>query len=214
MRTLVVSLTLVALGAAIPAGQATPSPADLAQRIQTHYNTVKDFQSDFTQVYKGGFGKAQPEQRGTVRIKKPGRMRWTYTSPDKQEWCSNGVVIRIYDAVGKTGHETPVPRDTEASFSVLFLMDRGNLVRDFTPSLPGDQPPGEWRLTLSPKRPDADVKSLVLVVDRSTLKLRGLMTTDDQDATNTFQFPNLKENVGLGDKVFDFTFPKGTEIIR
>jgi outer membrane lipoprotein carrier protein len=213
MRTFLASLTLVAFGAAVPAGQATPSPVDLAQRVQSHYDSVKDFESDFTQVYKGGFGKPQPEQHGTLRIKKPGRMRWTYTSPEKWELCSNGVVMRQYHAADKTGVETPVPRDTQASTWILFLLDRGNLVRDFTPSLSADQPAGEWRLTLVPKRPDADVKSLVLVVDRSTLRMRGLTAIDEQDATNTFQFPNLKENVGLADKAFELNFPRGT-IIR
>jgi outer membrane lipoprotein-sorting protein len=98
----------------------------------------------------------------------------------------------------------------------MFLMDRGNLVRDFTSSVTGDQPAGLWRLTLVPKRPDPDLTSLVLVVDRTTFKFTGFETKDDQGGTNTFQFQNLKENVGLRDQ--DFTknppFPKGTEIIK
>jgi outer membrane lipoprotein-sorting protein len=87
-------------------------------------------------------------------------------------------------------------------------------VRDFTPSLPGDQPPGEWRLTLTPKRPDPEVTSLVLVVDRATLTLRSVVTVDGQGATNTIGFPNLKENVGLSDKDLAYEFPKGTAISR
>jgi outer membrane lipoprotein carrier protein len=214
MRTILASVALVALGAAGPAGQATPAPDDLARKIQAHYDTVKDFQSDFTQVYRGGFSRAQPEQHGKVLVKKPGRMRWIYAAPQRLVIWADGVRMFQYDPAGRAGQESPMPRDADASPSYLFLLDRGNLVRDFTPSLAGDQPAGEWRLTLTPKRPDPEVTSLVLVVDRATLKLRSVVTVDAQGATNTIGFPNLRENVGLSDKDLAYEFPKGTAISR
>jgi outer membrane lipoprotein carrier protein len=214
MRTMAVSLALAGLAVAAPAGQAMPSPDDLARRVQAHYDSVKDFQSDFTQVYRGAFTKAMPAQHGQVRIKKPGRMRWIYAPPQSTVWWADGVRIFDYDPKGRSGHQAPMPRDDEASPAYLFLIDRGNLVRDFTPSLAPDQPPGAWRLTLTPKRPDPDVKTLVLVVDRATLVLRGMERVDAQGGTDTFTFPNLKENVGLSDKDLAYEFPKGTAISR
>jgi outer membrane lipoprotein carrier protein len=213
MRTLLVSLAVVALGAAGPSGQ-TPAPEELARRIQAHYDTVKDFDSDFTLVYRGGFTKPQPEQRGHVRIKKPGRMRWVYAPPQKLAIWADGVRMFQYDGGSRSVRESPLPTRDDAPASYLFLLDRGNLVRDFTPSLAADQPADEWQLALTPKRPDPDVTSLTIAVDRATLTLRGVVTVDSQGGTNTLRFPNLKENVNLSDKDLDYKYPPGTSIIR
>jgi outer membrane lipoprotein carrier protein len=214
MRNILVSLALVGLAAAAPSGQATPGADDLARGIQAHYDTVRDFQADFTQVYRGGFTKPQPEQRGQLLVKKPGRLRMNYTSPQKQIMWSDGVRLCQYDPVSHAGRESRVPRDADAPPSMLFLLDRGDLVRDFTPSLADDQPPGEWRLTLTPKRKDPEVTSMVLVVDRATLKLRAVETVDNQGGTNKVTFTTLKENMGLSDKDLAYEFPKGTAVSR
>jgi outer membrane lipoprotein-sorting protein len=65
---------------------------------------------------------------------------------------------------------------------------------------------------LVPKSRQTDFDTLTLFLDRSTLALRGFLTTDDQ-GTNTIQFSKLKENTGLQDTAFVFKFPKGTEMI-
>ena len=48
---------------------------------------------------------------------------------------------------------------------------------------------------------------------RVTLTLRGLVTADAQGGTSTFAFTNLKENVGLADKEFAFTIPRGVDVV-
>jgi len=216
MRSILTALTLVVTSTTMSLGQ-TPSATDLATKVQAHYDTIKDFQAEFTQVYKGGFTKPQPPQTGTVRIKKPGRMFWKWNGPEKIEIWSDGSRLYTYLPASKQGSISALPTDNAASTSLLFLMDRSNLPRDFTASLTGDQPAGEWRLSLVPKRPDPEITSLVLVVDRSTLRLRGFETTDGQGGTNIVQFRNLRENVGLRDQDFvkNPLFPKDTkEIIR
>jgi outer membrane lipoprotein-sorting protein len=64
-----------------------------------------------------------------------------------------------------------------------------------------------------PKTPQADFETLTLIVDRTTLMLRGFVTVDQQ-GTNTILFKNLKENTGIKDDAFYFQFPPGTEISR
>ena len=74
-------------------------------------------------------------------------------------------------------------------------------------------PAGEYHLGLVPKSTQADFETLTLFLDRPTLAVLGFVTTDDQ-GTNTIRFSNLKENTGLADSAFAFTFPKGTDIRR
>lgn len=217
MRAALVSLALAALGtAAAVADQAVPAPADLARQVQAHFDTVHDFKADFTQQARSLFFKQTQQASGHVRVKKPGRMWWTYASPakEKKEVVADGSQVYEYFPATRQGRVAPLPKGNDASAAVLFLIGRGDLTRDFTAAMPADQPAGEWHLTLTPRRPQSDFTSLTLVVLRRTFSLRGLEKIDDQGGTTTFQFTNLKENVGLLDKDFIFKFPPGTEIDR
>jgi outer membrane lipoprotein carrier protein len=202
----------VLCGATVVGGQTSPTADELAGRIQARYDAVRDFSADFTLSYQGAFLKPLPVERGKVSVKKPGRFLWLYETNQKQRFWSDGVRAYSYYPASRQGQSAPLPADDDSAASVLFLLGRGNLVRDFTASLPADQPAGEFRLLLTPRRPQADFAQLTLIVERATLRLRGMLKVDEQGGTTTFQFSNLRENVGLSDRIFAFTFPKGTDI--
>ena len=192
----------------------TPAPADLARSLQTRYAAIRDFRADFSQSVRGGVLRTiTTEQRGEVTIKKPGRMRWTYKAPHHQVMVADGTRIYVYNASDRTGITNPMPTGDDLSAAVLFLTGRGDLQRDFTAAMPAAQPAGEWHLALTPRVTQDDFASLTLAVDRTTLAFRGFSWTDHQGGANTIRFTNLRENVGVTDKEFVFTFPKGTTMI-
>jgi outer membrane lipoprotein carrier protein len=212
MRIAPLLLGLVLLADA-PAAQTPPSAEQLARQLQSHYDGVKDFTADFTQSFRGVALPQQTTERGNVAVKKPYRMRWTYTAPEKKELVADGQQIWDYRPVDKVVLVRPLPKEGEASTALLFLAGRGNLLRDFNVSVPGAQPEGEWHLSLVPKSKQADFTSLVIQVDRQTMALRGLVKSDET-GNWTYRFQNLKENAGLADKTFTFTPPRGVDIIR
>jgi outer membrane lipoprotein carrier protein len=216
MRTILPVLALVALGVAaapLSASQAAPPAADLAAKLQKRYESIRDFTADFTQTYRGVLLRKATEERGKILLKKPSRVRFTYESPEHKTFVSDGQFFRSYYPAERAGSESPLPKDNEASTALLFLAGRGNLVRDFTASTATGAPAGEWHLGLVPKSRQADFDTLTLFVDARTLALLGFVTTDEQ-GTNTIRFSNLKENTGLSDRAFEFTFPRGTEVSR
>jgi outer membrane lipoprotein carrier protein len=211
IAALLVSLALVV--AAPAARQAPPSADQLGRQLQAHYDQVKDFTAAFTQTFRGVALPQQTTERGTVAVKKPYKMKWTYTAPEKKELVADGIQFWDYRPIDKVVLVQPLPKEGQASTALLFLAGRGNLTRDFTSSMPATQPEPEWHLALVPKSAQADFTSLVVHVDRKTLALRGLVKTDET-GTWTYRFQNLKENVGLADKMFIFTPPPGIEVIR
>ena len=46
------------------------------------------------------------------------------------------------------------------------------------------------------------------------LTIVGLVTVDAQGGTSRFSFTNVKENVGVADKEFAFTVPRGVDVVR
>src|SRR5882757_7374246 len=78
------------------AAQTKPAPEALARSLQQRYQGIKDFSADFVHNYRGGVLKTQTQERGTVSVKKPSRMHWVYTTPEKKEFVSDGVKIYSY----------------------------------------------------------------------------------------------------------------------
>lgn len=204
-------LAVLCVAAAVSAGQ-MPSAGELAARIQARYSTITDFTADFVQTQTSPLLPRPVVERGTVKISKPGRMRWTYTTGDRNETVADG--LRIYNYARADGYVdiVPMPDPGEASAALLFLAGHGDLTRDFDATLPPDQPTGEWHLVLTPRSPQADFESLTLEVDRNSLAFRGLMVVDPQGGTSGFRFENLRENVGLSPREFEFTMPRGVEV--
>jgi outer membrane lipoprotein carrier protein len=208
LLTLFVSLGLAAQSA--PA----PSPEQFAARVQQRYDTIKDFEADFVQAYEGGILRTKTTERGTVAIKRPGRMRWVYLKPERKEFVSDGTRIYSYLPADKQVIVSPMPQD-QATTPALFLTGKGHLVRDFTASfieLPGAGA-GTTALKLVPKKADPELDWLILAVDSTSLQLRQLVATDKQGGRSTFTFTNLKENRGLSDKIFEFRIPRGVDVV-
>ena len=210
-RRWLLGLALAALPATLSA-QTAPSAADLAARIQAHYNTVRDFTAEFTLAQTSGLLPKAVQERGELKVKKPSRMRWVYQSTDKKQFVSDGTRFYSYFPQDKYVTQSLLPKSDEASTALLFLAGRGDLTRDFVASAPDEQPAGEWRLVLKPKSKQADFKTLTLDVDRSSLALRGLTVVDEQGGISKFRFINLRENRGLTDREFEFAIPKGVEL--
>ena len=99
-------------------------------------------------------------------------MRWDYTAPEQKLFVSDGVKIYSYIPQDKQVIVATVPPDDEAPTPTLFLAGKGNLTRDFTPSLvdaPPGRPPARRALKLVPKATQRDYDWLVLVARPGTL---------------------------------------------
>jgi outer membrane lipoprotein carrier protein len=211
-------IAIVALLAGTLAAPLQPLPlsaADLARAVQRKYEQVRDFSADFEHIYEGGVLKKKVTERGTLLVKKPGMMRWTYTSPEKKEFVSDGRTLHSYVPEDRQVMVSAVPPSNEASSPALFLAGKGNILRDFAPSIVAVPGIGtsDVALKLVPSTPQREYDWIVLVLDRATLQMRQLVTTDAQGGTSTFVFSRLRENVGLPDKAFTFTIPRGVDVI-
>jgi outer membrane lipoprotein carrier protein len=204
------------MGALAVGHAAEPTPTDLAASLQKKYAGIKDFSADFVHTYRGGVLNRQLRETGTVLVKKPGKMRWEYKSPERKLFVSDGVKAYYYLPQDKQVVVSTIPTDNRATTPVLFLAGKGDITRDFTASFadrPADQPEGTRALKLVPRKPEPDYDWLILLVDPASLALRGLTTGDAQGGTSSFSFTNLKENVGLADKPFVFAPPRGVEVV-
>ena len=209
LASLVVLLSLSVLGSA----QTGRTPDQLARALQERYQSVRDFTADFVQTYRGGVLRTETRERGTVAVKKPGRMRWIYTSPERKEFVSDGMKMYAYIPEDKQVTVSNVPTDSEAPTPVLFLAGKGDLVKDFTATRAESPVPRSVAIKLTPRRTEPEYEYLIVAVDPASLQIRALTTRDRQGGESTLRFENLKENQGISDNDFAFRIPRGVDVI-
>ena len=210
---------LVAVLATLPLqvmAQGTVDPQALARALQNKYDTVRDFSADFVHTYEGGVLRKTVRESGRLVVRKPGQMRWTYTRPEQKTFVSDGRKLYSYIPADRQVYVSSVPPADQASTPALFLAGQGNLLRDFTvsaPAPPREAGPADVALHLVPRTKERDYDSLVLVVDRNSLQLRSLIAEDRQGGRSAFTFSNLRENIGVSDREFEFKIPRGADVI-
>jgi len=193
----------------------TTDPVALAAKVQQRYNGIKDIQGDFVQTYEGGVLRTKTTERGTVAIKRPGKMRFTYLKPEKKEFVSDGNRLYSHLVADKQVIVSPAPGPDQGDIPAMFLAGQSDLARDYTPSftpLPGAAT-GLVTLKLVPKKKSEEYESIGIGVDPKTLQIQFLTAVDIQGGRSSFSFSNLKENRGLTDKQFEFRIPRGVDVV-
>ena len=193
----------------------SPSADAVARDLQKKYDRVNDFSAEFVHSYRGGVLKQQATERGRMMVKKPGKMRWDYTAPEKKSFVSDGHKMYSYLPKDRQVIVGSVPVQDQAATPVLFLTGKGNIARDYAvvfDKVP-EAPAGSIALRLTPKKREAEYDWLTLVVEPGTLILQMLITVDPQGGRSAFTFSNLKENVGLADNLFVFKMPRNVDVV-
>lgn len=210
-RHLSIAAAVLVMAGANPFAQAQTSPAALAAALQSRYQSIRDFSADFQQTYRAGVLKTKTQERGTVAIKKPGKMRWTYSKPQRKELVSDGSTMHWYDPEARQVERWDVP--DQATTPDLFLSGKGDIVRDFTASHAEGSIAGTVALKLIPRRAEPEYEFLVVSFEPVSMRIRALMHRDHQGGESTLVFTNIKENRGLSDRDFVFKVPSGVKVV-
>lgn len=201
----------VAAGAQPPAA---PEVTRLLASLQARYDRIADFSADFEHHYAGGVLRTTDVERGTVHVKKPRRWRFDYVDPEPKLFVCDGTTIHSWFPADRQVVVSQLPPGASASTSVAFLAGEGDLLRDFTARYASGPPPdGAWSVELTPVGDGAGYESLTLTMDRATLDIIAIATTDFQGGVSTYVFSNVMQNRSLPDTLFVFDVPGDVEII-
>ena len=212
----VAALTLVLLTMAGSVTVFAQSLDEVVREIETVYSRMTDLRADFTQTaFNKSLNQTIPA-RGTVYLKKGGKLRWEYTEPTPQEIVSDGKKLWVYTPALNQVNVGDAP-EALAGPAGSFLAGLGRLraefsVRFLNPARPQDTD-GHWVLDLTPKQPLPTLARLVLVVDATTWEIRKAVVYDQFENTVTMRFTNVAINSSLPDRLFTFVAPKGVATV-
>lgn len=204
------ALVTAVLLAALPAADRSAAQG-VVRLIEERHSGRGDLTARFVQVYRSGLLGREVTERGVVRIKRPGRMRWDYKDPEAKTFVSDGRNFYFY--VPADRQVIVRSQDDERSIPSLLLSGKGDILGQFAAEL--ETPPGEGllRLRLTPRKPEPEIESVTVDVEPSG-RVRQIQVEDGQGNRSRFRFDDIRENVGLPDTLFRFEVPPGVEVIQ
>ena len=210
-------LALLATVSAAPrAGAADADCAtQIASRVEQRYAKVRDLSAHFEQTTRrvalGGAAGDAIVARGDVQFAKPGKMRWSYQSPEPSLVVSDGSTLWIYDPAAREVQKLPLAAGYLSSAGVQFLLGEGKLLEEFRVTATGCGDP-IVTLDLVPKR-EAQYEKLELRVDRASASVNETTVVDLFGNRTTIAFRELRENTGPAANSFSFAPPEGVRVI-
>ncbi len=205
----------IVAAANVAPGYAGDDLSALIDGIQAKYSRMKGLAAKFEQVYTGRDGRTMRES-GHLLLKRPGKARWDYTSPERKLFVSDGKNVFFYVLGDRQAAKSSVRASADPQIPFLFLLGRGNLRRDFSRiELVGDEAPigaGNRLLRLFPKRAPEEFKQLLVEVDPQSFEVRRLVIFERNGARMDFVLTNLRENYVAADSEFQFNPPPGVTI--
>jgi len=183
---------------------------DAATQVDAYLGNLKTFAAGFTQVVRDRDGRIVETATGTFALSRPDRFRWEYRSPYEQTIVADGKKLWLYDR----DLEQVTVRALESGLGATpaLLLSGASKVADAFTSISID-PDARWKwYRLQPKQPSADFERVSLAFDDRG-RLAGMELQDKLGQVTAIDFSDVQVNPKLDSKLFEFSPPKGADVI-
>jgi outer membrane lipoprotein carrier protein len=182
----------------------------LVRRVDDHYNHLRSLKAHYAERYSGmGMNR---EEEGTLLLKKPGRMRWSYETPVGKIFVLDGKFAWFYTPGDSQATRVPAKELDDLRSPLRFLLGHTQLQKELD-GLTVTPEGAEFRISGVPKGMAQRVKTLSLWVNPDGRIDR--MRVDEVDgAVTEFTFSEMQENVPVKDSDFGFVPPAGVTVVN
>jgi outer membrane lipoprotein carrier protein len=187
----------------------------LAAAVDTHYNHLRSLETEFTEVYRGS-GMERTET-GTLWLKKPGKMRWEYRSPEEKLFVGNGKDAWLYLPAARQVRKSSMRNLDDLRSPLAFLLGKTKLEKElqalsFAPDVQLWKP-DDVVLRGVPRGLEDRVSQVLLEITPDHRIARILIHGLD-DSITEYRFSGQKENLDVPDGKFRFSAPAGSEVVE
>jgi outer membrane lipoprotein carrier protein len=191
-----------------------PSVSTVAHQVDERYNHLQTLEADFTEIYQGAG--AQREESGKLWLKKPGKMRWEYRSPEEKLFVADGHDGWLYLPAEKQARKSSMQSLDDLRSPLAFLLGKTKLEKElsglsFAPDVQTWRE-GDVILRGVPAALSDRINEVLLEVTPQRQIARILIHSVD-DSITEYRFSNQRENVTVPDSQFRFAPEAGTEVI-
>jgi outer membrane lipoprotein carrier protein len=187
-----------------------PKLAQLLRSVEARYNRAQSLKLDFSETYAAPGHPVQSES-GTLLLRKPGRMRWDYSSPAGKIYLSDGKDVYLYTPGDRRVEKSKLKESEDMRAPLAFLLGKLNFEKEFREF--SARPDGEdtW-ITAWPKSQNLLYTEVEFLASPDGSIRRVNVTGQDHSKLN-FTFSNEKMNAPAPPALFAFHPPPGVEVV-
>lgn len=205
-----VKTCLIALLVTVP-GLPEVGVTGLLKTIEDRYNRSATMQVSFEQSL-GGQGRITRTERGMLYLRRPGRMRWDYESPQGKLLVVDGKNAFYYNPATRKAEKSTVKESDDLRVPLAFLMGRLDFQRDFKRFISRTE--GDvTHVVATPKSDKAPYTEVEFSVG-SGARIQHVKVVGQDKSVMGFRFTGEKLNPALGADVFRFALPEGAELVE
>ena len=193
-------------------GQAFSQPTahELAQRVDRHYDSLRSLKASFTESY-AGLG-VQRTESGTLLLRKPGRMRWDYSTPAGKIFLLDGKYAWFYAKGDAQVQRIPAKQLDDLRSPLRLLLGHTDLEKEMDNLKLAPAANGAFTLTGQPKGQEQRIVRVTLTVT-ATGAITGIEVEEVDGAMTRFTFTGEQPNVPAPPDAFQFTAPMGVPVV-
>jgi outer membrane lipoprotein carrier protein len=181
----------------------------IVRKVDDHYNHLTSLRTRYTEHY-AGMGMDRTES-GTLVLKKPGRMRWSYDEPAGKVFVLDGKFAWFYTPGDAQVSRVPAKQVDDLRSPLRFLLGHTQLKKELEGLTVVPDGSG-FRISGVPKGMEQRVKLLSLGVTAAGSIER--MRLEEMDgAVTEFAFSEMQENVPVKNEDFVFAAPAGVSVV-
>ncbi len=191
------------------AGCALAARADAVDLLRDFVRDAKSGQASFTQTVTSPDGAKTKTSSGSFEFSRPNRFRFEYRKPFEQTIVGDGRQVWLYDA--DLNQVTVRPMSEALGATPAAVLAGTALERDFELKAEPSAQGLEW-VQAQPKKKDGSFQALR--VGFAGRQLAALEIVDSFGQRSLLRFADLRTNAAPSAQAFEFTPPKGAEVLR
>ena len=183
---------------------------ELAQRVDRHYDNLRSLKAGFTESY-AGLG-VQRTESGTLLLRKPGRMRWDYSTPAGKIFLLDGKYAWFYAKGDAQVQRIPAKQLDDLRSPLRFLLGHTDLEKEMDSLTLAPMANGSFTLTGQPKGQEQRIVRLALTVT-ATGAITGIEVEEVDGAITRFTFTSEQPDAPISADAFHFAAPPGVPVV-
>jgi outer membrane lipoprotein carrier protein len=191
------------------AGVCADTAQQLAQRVDKYYNGLHSLRTAFTESFHGmGIDR---EESGVLLLRKPGKMRWSYSHPAGKVFVLDGKYAWFYSPGDAQVERVSASQLDDLRSPLRFLLGHTQLQKELVGLTLSSGPDG---LLLSgvPKGMEKRVEKIVLGVGPDGV-IHSMSITEMDGAQTSFTFKDSVADAPAPNSEFVFHPPAGVPVV-
>jgi outer membrane lipoprotein carrier protein len=189
------------------------APASVTQAVEERYNRLRTLKVQFEERVSYG-GRTRREERGTLYLLRPGKMRWEYTQPAGKLFVADGRMFYLYSPHSNQVQRIKPREAADWRAPLAFLLGRLEFAREFGSILTRPAAGGSIELVARARSERDPFTDVTFLVAARTFEIRRVAISGQDGLVTEFAFSGETVNLPLEARLFRFEPPPGAEVVE